>query len=58
MNSLGHAFRVAGNEWRLLWRNPQALGSLFLMPAMFLLVMSFVLKNSLTANNITLPQTA
>lgn len=40
---------LAGKEWRLLARNPQGLVALFLMPALFVLVMSFVLKNSLVA---------
>jgi ABC-2 type transport system permease protein len=58
MKAAWQALLIAGKEWRLLWRNPQALGSLFLMPAAFLLVMSFALKNSLTADNIALPVTA
>ena len=40
---------IARKEWRLLLRNPHGLGVLFLMPAIFVLVMSFTLKNTLTA---------
>ena len=40
---------IAGKEWRLLLRNPHAMAVLFLMPAIFVLVMSFTLKNTLTA---------
>lgn len=58
MNALRQALLIAAKEWRLLRRNPQALASLFLMPAAFLLVMSFALKNSLTADSIALPHTA
>ena len=58
MNALKQALLIAAKEWRLLWRNPQALASLFLMPAAFLLVMSFALKNSLTADDIALPHSA
>ena len=39
--------RLAVKEWRLLWRNPHGLAVLFLMPAIFVLVMSFTLKNTL-----------
>ena len=40
---------LAAKEWRLLARNPHGLAVLFLMPAIFVLVMSFTLKNSLVA---------
>ncbi len=40
---------VALKEWRLLSRNLHGLSVLFLMPAIFVLVMSFTLKNTLTA---------
>lgn len=43
-------------EWRLLLRNPQGLATLFLMPAVFVLVMSFTLKNTLSTA-IELPST-
>jgi ABC-2 type transport system permease protein len=39
--------RLAAKEWRLLLRNPHGLAVLFVMPALFLLVMSFTLKNTL-----------
>ncbi|MBS0447474.1 MAG: ABC transporter permease [Proteobacteria bacterium] len=48
--------RIAAKEWRLLRRNPHGLAVLFLMPAAFVLVMSFALKNALTAA-IELPPT-
>lgn len=41
--------RLAGKEWQLLLRNPHGMATLFLMPAAFVLVMSFSLKNTLTA---------
>ncbi|MDB5874047.1 MAG: transporter permease [Ramlibacter sp.] len=41
--------RLALKEWRLLARNPHGLAVLFLMPAIFVLVMSFTLKNTLIA---------
>jgi ABC-2 type transport system permease protein len=47
--------RLAAKEWRLLVRDPHALGTLFLMPAVFVLVMSFTLKNTLIAR-IELPK--
>jgi ABC-2 type transport system permease protein len=47
---------LAAKEWRLLARNPHGLGVLFLMPAIFVLVMSFTLKNTLIAK-IDLPVT-
>ena len=50
------AFRLAAKEWTLLLRNPHGLGVLFLMPAAFVLVMSFTLKNTLVAK-IDLPVT-
>ena len=40
---------LAAKEWRLLLRNPHALATLFVMPALFVLVMSFTLKNTLVA---------
>jgi ABC-2 type transport system permease protein len=40
---------IAAKEWLLLLRNPHGLAVLFLMPAIFVLVMSFTLKNTLTA---------
>jgi ABC-2 type transport system permease protein len=46
---LRQALRLAAKEWRLLARNPHALATLFLMPAIFVLVMSFTLKNTLVA---------
>ena len=53
MNSFAHSarqvVRLAAKEWRLLMRNPHGLGVLFLMPAIFVLVMSFTLKNTLIA---------
>lgn len=51
MSSLAHSLRqvarLAAKEWRLLLRNPHGLAVLFLMPAVFVLVMSFTLKNTL-----------
>lgn len=41
--------RIAIKEWRLLLRNPHGLIVLFLMPAVFVLIMSFTLKNTLLA---------
>lgn len=41
--------RIAVKEWRLLLRNPHGLAVLFFMPALFVLVMSFTLKNTLIA---------
>lgn len=40
---------IAAKEWRLLARNAHGLAVLFLMPAIFVLVMSFTLKNTLVA---------
>lgn len=40
---------IAGKELRLLSRNLHGLAALFLMPAIFVLVMSFTLRNTLTA---------
>jgi ABC-2 type transport system permease protein len=45
----GQILAVALKEWRLLSRNLHGLSALFLMPAIFVLVMSFTLKNTLTA---------
>lgn len=50
------AFRLALKEWRLLLRNPHGIAVLFLMPAAFVLVMSFTLKNTLVAK-VDLPVT-
>lgn len=48
--------RLAAKEWRLLLRNPHGLAVLFVMPALFLLVMSFTLKNTLV-ESVELPTT-
>jgi ABC-2 type transport system permease protein len=48
--------RLAAKEWRLLLRNPHGLAVLFVMPALFLLVMSFTLKNTLV-ETVDLPTT-
>jgi ABC-2 type transport system permease protein len=48
--------RLAAKEWRLLARNPHGLAVLFLMPALFVLVMSFTLKNTLLAH-VDMPRT-
>ncbi|NLZ11255.1 ABC transporter permease [Neopusillimonas aromaticivorans] len=47
---------IAKKEWTLLLRNPHGLAVLFLMPAIFVLVMSFTLKNTLTTQ-IDMPKT-
>src|ERR1043165_3248271 len=57
MRALKQMLLIAGKEWRLLSRNPHGLAALFLMPAIFLLVMSFALKNTLTSADIALPPT-
>ncbi len=57
MRALQQALVICGKEWRLLLRNPHGLAVLFLMPALFLLVMSFALKNTLTSEDIVLPST-
>ena len=57
MYALKQTFFIASKEWRLLSRNPHGLAVLFLMPAIFLLVMSFALKNTLTSDDIALPRT-
>ena len=57
MRALRQTLLIAGKEWRLLSRNPHGLAALFLMPAIFLLVMSFALKNTLTSADIALPPT-
>ncbi len=44
---LRQTLRLAAKEWLLLFRNPHGLAVLFVMPALFLLVMSFTLKNTL-----------
>jgi ABC-2 type transport system permease protein len=48
--------RLAAKEWLLLMRNPHGLAVLFLMPAVFVLIMSFTLKNTLVAR-VDLPVT-
>lgn len=53
---LAQTLAIAGKEWRLLSRNLHGLAALFLMPAIFVLVMSFTLKNTLTAQ-VDLPLT-
>jgi len=50
MSRFRQALNIARKEWRLLLRNPHGLAVLFLMPAAFILVMSFALKNTLIAN--------
>jgi ABC-2 type transport system permease protein len=57
VHALKQTLFIARKEWRLLARNPHGLAALFLMPAIFLLVMSFALKNTLTSADIALPQT-
>ena len=49
MHRLIQIVRLAVKEWRLLLRNPHGLAVLFFMPAIFVLVMSFTLKNTLIA---------
>jgi ABC-2 type transport system permease protein len=48
-HSIAQVARLAVKEWRLLMRNPHGLAVLFLMPAVFVLIMSFTLKNTLVA---------
>ena len=43
------AFHIAVKEWKLLLRNPHGLAVLFLMPSIFLFVLSFSVKDTLTA---------
>jgi ABC-2 type transport system permease protein len=57
MRSLTRAWHIAAKEWRLLLRNPHGLAVLFLMPAAFILVMSFALKNTLGSAPVPLPPT-
>jgi ABC-2 type transport system permease protein len=57
MRPLRQALHIAAKEWRLLWRNPHGLAVLFLMPAVFILVMSFALKNTLTSAQVPFPAT-
>jgi ABC-2 type transport system permease protein len=57
VRSLRQALSIAAKEWRLLRRHPHGLAVLFLMPAAFVLVMSFALRDTLTAP-IDLPVTA
>jgi ABC-2 type transport system permease protein len=47
---------LVAREWLLLWRNPHGLIALFMMPAAFVLIMSFTLKNTLIAD-VVLPAT-
>lgn len=53
MNMLAHrtrqSLRIALKEWHLLLRNPHGLAVLFLMPAIFILIMSVTMKNTLVA---------
>jgi ABC-2 type transport system permease protein len=53
MNMVAHRvsqiLRIALKEWRLLLRNPHGLAVLFLMPAIFVLIMSVTMKNTLVA---------
>jgi len=57
MNGPRQALHIAVKEWRLLLRNPHGLAVLFLMPAAFILVMSFALKNTLASANVPFPAT-
>ncbi len=57
MHALKQVLSISSKEWRLLSRNPHGLAAVFLMPAVFLLVMSFALKNTLTSDDIALPPT-
>ena len=57
MRNFKQTFNIAKKEWRLLLRNPHGLAVLFLMPAAFILVMSFALKDTLTSANIGVPKT-
>jgi len=51
------ALVIAAKEWLLLLRNPHGLTVLFFMPAAFILVMSFALKNTLSSAQVPLPPT-
>ena len=55
-NFARRVLRLAIKEWRLLARNPHGLAVLFVMPAIFVLIMSFTLKNTLTSS-VDLPRT-
>jgi ABC-2 type transport system permease protein len=57
MHALTQALHIAQKEWRLLLRNPHGLAVLFFMPAAFILVMSFALKNTLGSAPVPLPKT-
>ena len=57
MGMLRQSVNIAAKEWRLLLRNPHGLAVLFLMPAAFILVMSFALKNTLTSAHVEFPRT-
>src|SRR5690606_11802145 len=50
-------YRLAAKEWRLLARNPHGLAGRFLMPAIFVLIMSLTMKNALV-DRPPLPSTA
>jgi ABC-2 type transport system permease protein len=56
LHTLRQIARLAAKEWRLLLRNPHGLAVLFLMPGIFVLVMSFTLKNTLV-QKVDLPRT-
>ena len=57
MRTLHQAIVIAAKEWLLLLRNPHGLAVLFFMPAAFILVMSFALKNTLSSAQVPLPLT-
>ena len=57
MRIFKQSFNIAKKEWRLLLRNPHGLAVLFLMPAVFILVMSFALKNTLISAGVEFPKT-
>ena len=57
MHALKQLLTISAKEWRLLSRNPHGLAAVFLMPAIFLLVMSFALKNTLLSDDIAPPTT-
>jgi ABC-2 type transport system permease protein len=56
MHRLTPVLALAAKEWLLLLRNPHGLGVLFLMPGLFVLIMSFTLKNTLVTR-VDLPLT-
>lgn len=55
-SQLRQMIRLSGKEWRLLFRNPHGLAVLFFMPAVFVLIMAFSLKDSLVGQ-VNLPVT-